>query len=70
MRLLGTILLLLAVVIAGMALLLGAGMVVDPRSIEAGLVSFVFLAALAGACWAIGRWLRRQAADAESEWDD
>lgn len=69
MRLLGTALLALALVIAGMALLLGVSMAVDPRSIEAGLVLFVLASALAGACWAIGSRLRRDAAAAE-DWEE
>ena len=69
MRLLGTMLLVLAIAIAGMALLLGISMAMDPSSIEAGLVLFVLVAALAGACWAIGSRLRRDAVAAE-EWDE
>ena len=68
MRLLGTVLLVLAVPIAGMAILIGGVMVADPDTIRAGLIPLVFLAALAGACWAIGSRLRRDAA-AQAQWD-
>ena len=60
MLLLSTILIILALLIAGMALLIGAVMVIDPGTIESGVVLFVLLAALAGACFAIGRRLRRE----------
>jgi hypothetical protein len=69
MRLLGTTLLGLAIVIAGLALLLGVSMAIDPGSIEAGLVPLVLVAALAGACWAIGSRLRREVREAE-EWEE
>ena len=72
MRPLGTVLLVLAIPIAGMAVLIGGVMVADPDTIRSGLIPLVFLAALAGACWAIGSRLRRDAA-AEAErdgWDE
>jgi uncharacterized membrane protein YccC len=68
-RLLGTLLRGLALVIAGMAVLLGVSMAIDPRSIEAGLVLLVLASALAGACWAIGSRLRRDAAAVE-DWEE
>ena len=69
MHLLGTILRVLAVAIAAMALLIGSVMVADSDTIESGLIPLVFLAALAGACWAVGSRLRRDAAAAR-DWDE
>ena len=68
MRLLGTVLRVLAIPIAVMAILIGVAMVADSDMIRAGLIPLVFLAALAGACWVVGSRLRRDAA-AEAEWD-
>ncbi len=69
MHLLGTVLCVLAIPIAAMALLIGAVIVADSSTIESGVIPLVFLAALAGACWAVGSRLRRDAAAAR-EWDD
>ena len=69
MSLLGTVLRMVAVPIAVMALLIGFVMVTNPDSIEAGLIPLVFCAALAGACWAVGSRLRRAASKA-AEWEE
>ena len=69
MSLLGTVLRVLAVPIAAMALLIGVVMVTNPDTIESGVIPLVFCAALAGACWAVGSRLRRDAGEAAA-WDE
>ncbi len=69
MALIGALLMILAIPIALMAAAIGAAMVIDPDSIQTGLVSLVFLAALAGACWVIGAKLRRDSVAAR-DWED
>jgi hypothetical protein len=68
-RLLGTVLYVVAGLIAAMALLIGAAMVVDPDLVRPGLLLLVLVTALAAACAVVGRQLRREAVEAAA-WGD
>ena len=69
MRVLGMVLLVLAVLIAAMAALLALAMVLEPATIRTSAMLLIVLVALASACWAMGWRLRRDAA-AEQAWDE
>ena len=69
MSVLGTGLFILAALLAGMAVLVGVAMAIDPSVVRPALLLLVLLAALAGASAVVGRRLREESAEARA-WGD